>query len=605
MTQGNAREEITTVVEGVRTRVTAQPPEPTLTPVTDVQLAETYYQRQEIVRERRNQMETGLRIVMLVTFGGAAALQLGKDRPPSHYPVTAILVGIAFVAGIQLMRVRRGSTAPDATLVGAVGPMSAIACLAAVARVGVGSVALLPLVLLIHFFGAMDLRARAVTVYLVSAIGYLVLAVLSFAGLLAVLANVYVSDLPAPRSMIAMVVFAELTFAFTFIHARKSRGTTLQAMADLEAARGEIQKRGALLDEARLELARALGGAKVGRFTGYDVGPYAVHEVLGRGGMGDVYRAEQKNTGQPVALKVLHTHLQENVDHLKRFLHEAKICGDLDSPHIVKILDTGTASDGSPYIAMELLEGNDLASVLRDAGACSLDEVSTLVGDVCRALTVAHEAGIVHRDIKPQNLFQTTSGVWKVLDFGISKAANLAVTMTHQNVVGTPGYMSPEQASSRSVDPRSDVFSFGAVIYRALTGKPAFSGASIPVVIHSVITDMPQRPTSLVSASPDVDLVLALALAKDREQRFATAADLADAFARAVHGQLDHASRTRARAVLKERPWRISAETDMSGRSDPPMAGRSEPPKGPGFSQPPKGSRSERPNARWSNPPRA
>jgi eukaryotic-like serine/threonine-protein kinase len=492
---------------------------------------------------------------MMLTLGGAVFLQFGKERPPSHYPVTAVLASIALIAAIQTVRLRRRTTTPDTMLVGAVGPLAAVACLAAVARVGILSIVVMPLATLVYFFGAMDLRARAWTVYLVSAFGYLALFVMGLSGWLPALANFRIADMPATRSAVLPFVFAELVLGLTFFHARKSRANTLQAMAALEAARGEIHKREALLDEARLDLARALGAGRVGRFTGYDIEAYAVHEVLGRGGMGEVYLAERRDTHQRVALKVLH-----------------EVSSSLDSPHIVRVLETGAAHDGSPYIAMELLEGKDLATILREQGSCSLDEVQKLVGDVCRALSVAHAASIVHRDIKPQNLFLSTTGEWKVLDFGISKMTKLAVTMTHQALIGTPGYMSPEQATGRRVDPRSDIFSLGAVVYRAVTGKPAFSGSSVPAVMNQVLTEMPERPSTVASVTHDIDYVIAVALAKDRDQRFQTAAEFTEALAEAVKAELRHDYRARARAILKERPWRILGQKDRGGFSEPPPA---------------------------------
>src|SRR5262249_15925656 len=152
-------------------------------------------------------------------------------------------------------------------------------------------------------------------------------------------------------------------------------------------------------------------------------------------------------------------------------------------PNLVEVLETGQAPDGSPYIVMELLDGQDLGAILRDQTSLPLSEVVNLVEQVAQGLTVLHQAGVVHRDLKPQNLFRVLGRppIWKILDYGVSKVTGEG-TMTENQLVGTPGYMSPEQVEGEHVDLRADVFSLGAVAYRAITGRRPFSGTDTATI---------------------------------------------------------------------------------------------------------------------------
>ena len=185
------------------------------------------------------------------------------------------------------------------------------------------------------------------------------------------------------------------------------------------------------------------------------------------------------------------------------------------------IYEVGTlGANGAPYIAMELLRGHDLGWHLRQRGSLPVDEVVSLAEQVGLGLEAARAAGIVHRDLKPQNVFlaqqHAAAPAWKILDFGVSRLAGTTGTLTMDQIVGTPGYMSPEQAGGREATHRSDIFSFGAVVYRALTGQPAFSGPDTPQVLYQVVYRNPPRPSLLMPGLPtDLDIVLAIAMAKD------------------------------------------------------------------------------------------
>ena len=183
----------------------------------------------------------------------------------------------------------------------------------------------------------------------------------------------------------------------------------------------------------------------------------------------------------------------------------------------------------------------------------------TLVDHVADALTEAAAAEIVHRDLKPQNLFAATDGassepVWKVLDFGVSKLERSG-TLTHGHIVGTPGYMAPEQARGGDVGPVADVFSLAVIAYRSLTGRPAFSGRELPRVLFDVCYTQPMQPSKLLPLPDDVERVLALGLAKDPNERIATAAQLAVGLRAAFEGGLDATFRRRADALLARAPW--------------------------------------------------
>lgn len=260
-------------------------------------------------------------------------------------------------------------------------------------------------------------------------------------------------------------------------------------------------------------------------------------------------------------MKVLHSSVLGEPTHVERFFREARVSSGLSSPHVVKVLDSGYAADGTPYLAMELLQGADLSRLLRERSRMSSSEVLELVSHASHALTTAHEAGIVHRDLKPQNLFLAEDAangpaLWRVLDFGISKIAEAGGTLTHGGaVVGTPRYMSPEQARGHAVDRRSDVFSLGVVTYRVLTGRPPFAGHDSMATMYQIMHVQPANPDDFMTEHGDVELALALVLAKDRARRFQTVAEFSHALAAAVRGELEPRLRDAARELLANEPW--------------------------------------------------
>jgi serine/threonine-protein kinase len=237
---------------------------------------------------------------------------------------------------------------------------------------------------------------------------------------------------------------------------------------------------------------------------------YRIERVLGEGGMGRVVAATHLGLEQQVAIKFLHASAMRNPEVVERFQREAKVAAKVSSEHIARVTDVGTVNN-VPYIVMEHLEGSDLGDLIEREGKLPIEEACEITLQACEALAEVHAAGIVHRDLKPSNLFITRradgSPCLKLLDFGISKltatsddsGGDPALTQT-TTIMGSPSYMSPEQLkSTKEVDARTDVWSLGAVLYEALTGKPAFRGETVPQVCAMIAADDPRRSFSPAS----------------------------------------------------------------------------------------------------------
>ena len=273
--------------------------------------------------------------------------------------------------------------------------------------------------------------------------------------------------------------------------------------------------------------------------SGTTLGPYEIVSQIGEGGMGEVYRARDTKLGRDVAIKVLPAAVSEDMDRLRRFEQEAQAAGALNHPNILVIYHIGT-HDGAPYIVSELLEGQTLRERMNGT-ALSQRKALDIGFQIARGLAAAHEKGIVHRDIKPDNIFITNDGRAKILDFGLAKlsAENLAsesqtevptrkVNTDPGTVMGTVGYMSPEQLRGKHADARSDIFSFGAVFYEMLSGKRAFHRDSMPETMSAILKeDPPDLSTTNQTVSPALERVVHHCLEKNPEQRFHSASDLA------------------------------------------------------------------------------
>ena len=266
---------------------------------------------------------------------------------------------------------------------------------------------------------------------------------------------------------------------------------------------------------------------------------YELLAVLGTGGMGEVYKARDLRLDRFVAVKVITSARDLDPESRARFDREARSLAALSHPNICQIFHYGDA-DGTPFLVMEYLEGETLAERLKDRGALTLDEVLRDGAQLASALEVAHRAGIVHRDLKPDNIMLTPGGL-KLLDLGIAKRVASAAdapaggttraTLTALGVIsGTLTYMAPEQMEGKSADARSDIFSFGAVLYEMATGRRAFHGSSQAAIIASIMTGQPPRASSLNAAVPaGLDALLEKCLEKNPTNRFQHAADLREA----------------------------------------------------------------------------
>ncbi|MBN1654063.1 MAG: protein kinase [Deltaproteobacteria bacterium] len=368
-------------------------------------------------------------------------------------------------------------------------------------------------------------------------------------------------DVGLPHRLFAIVGIA-LVLCFTLWLARVARSSMYQAIRQSNEMLLVAQQRGALLAEAQNQLDHALRLAigKPGRYTGSMAGPYQLGTIIGVGAMGEVYEAENIETRKPAAVKLLQADAMDDQKLFERFVRESDIGRQLVHPNLVEVYEVGKLADDSPFISMERLEGEDLGAVLRKDDHLSLKEVVALAEDMAEGLQYAHEAGVIHRDLKPYNIFRARDEngktSWKILDFGVSKLRDSGKTLTREGAVGTPRYMSPEQAKNTNVDSRSDIFAMAAVIYRVLTGRPAFSGQSTPQIMFDIVYRNPERPSTATRGIPrEVDQVLAIGLAKDRTKRFTTALEFATALKAASKRKLSPELRELADKIIEQHPW--------------------------------------------------
>jgi serine/threonine-protein kinase len=409
----------------------------------------------------------------------------------------------------------------------------------------------------IYFFALGQSLRATLAMIAIGVIGHLVLAILVMTAVMPDIGVIKTTQMPMREQIISQITI-QLLYASALFFGRRSRRATMDAVERLDRAVRAISMREALLAEVRQELDRALKVGGPGRYTEQEVGSYRLGNLIGRGGMGEVYEAKSVHDSSEAAVKLLHPSTLADPHAVKRFLREAEVAARLESDNLCSVFEVGMTAGEIPFIAMERLRGFDLAHHLRRSRRLSLAQTVSLVKQIAAGLAVAHKTGVVHRDIKPHNLFLSELQgrfTWKLLDFGVSKMAGGGGTLTAGHVVGTPGYMSPEQARGEDVDLRTDVYAMTTIAYRCLTGHPAFTGKDVPTTLYDVVYKMPTRPSVLTELPEDVDRVLAIGMAKDRADRFGTPAELAAAMALAADSQLDAGTRARADALVARHAW--------------------------------------------------
>ncbi len=274
-------------------------------------------------------------------------------------------------------------------------------------------------------------------------------------------------------------------------------------------------------------------------FIGKTLGQtYKIVRVIGEGGMGRVYEATHTRIpGKRFAIKVLHPEYGRQPDVLSRFQREATTAASIRSPYVVDVYDIDKTSDGRPYIVGEFLEGKEFASYLEQTGKMPVSSAVHIVRQVCKALTEAHRMGVVHRDMKPENVFLTgdlEQPIAKVIDFGISKTDDGPKTQLTKTgmIMGTPSYMAPEQARGERVDHRADIYAVGAILYCALTGKRPFDRGDPTATLTAVLTEEPARPRSIEASIPvALEMVIQKAMSKEPVDRYQSIADFDAALA--------------------------------------------------------------------------
>lgn len=266
-----------------------------------------------------------------------------------------------------------------------------------------------------------------------------------------------------------------------------------------------------------------------GSLVGKEIANYRIEKLLGAGGMGEVYLAHERKLNRMVALKILPWHLSADSERHDRFQREARALSSLNHPNLITIYEVGEAN-GLHFIAMELVEGETLSSLRQ---SLTLKQTLSIVGQVAEALWTAHQAGVVHRDIKTDNIMFRSDGYVKVLDFGLVKLTELAADTSRNNAdtregvaMGTLAYMSPEQAAGEPVDQRTDIWSLGVVLYELVSGKKPFKGQTRQSTINAILSADPEPVTSIDESLPsELNLILDKALEKDRDLRYQTASD--------------------------------------------------------------------------------
>ncbi len=509
--------------------------------------------REEVARMLvLNRVMRWLSVFMLATmpfFGGTSLLR--------YLLIAGLAVGIPGGFAFDYLIKRKGGVTKE-TLVGAALAIG-VNLYIGILYFGVFSGATAIVVLGLFIASRTEYQEVGFVLYLLYAVAQGVFGTLIIFGMMEDPGIMQMTDRPLFESLVVLILIEGMYLA-GYLLGRATRKITLHAMNEAEEARRKVGQRDALLREARQDLDHALQqvGAP-GHYTEQHIGPFILGIVIGRGGMAEVYEAQNIETGEQAAVKLLHQNLLIQPKSVTRFLREAKAASALNTPHVARILAASEPMDPLPYLAMERLHGHDLAHYLRHKPVMSMKKLLELVEQIAKVVDLANDAGIVHRDLKPQNIFlaEQPSGkaIWKVLDFGVSQLSEGSGTLTQGSIVGTPSYMSPEQARGTKVDQRTDIHALAAITYRCLTGRPPFTGNDIPSVMYAAVHSMPEAPSVMADVPQEVDAVVAVGLAKRAEDRFESAADFSFKLQRAAIGELHISLRKHADELLAELPW--------------------------------------------------
>ena len=525
------------------------------TPTIGLTTAADALRDEELERTRRF-----IRIGWLVAaFAIAAVVRMPGDPGLAKLLIGAI-AGTA-VASVALERVLARANVVKGALMTAL----AVLCLGcgalAILYTGTFGGAPLMIVLGIYFFCRTERRSAAILVYAIAAVTHAVISALVISGTIDEPGFAPVKPTVSVQAQIAGQLCTQFGYIMAYWLARSTRAASLHALGELQRATRLAAARAAQLDELRDDLDRALKVGGRGRFTGTVVGSWELGIVLGRGGMGEVYEAVHVDDQRPAAVKLLRRELMLDKAHVERFLREVRAASALASRHVSQIFEASQPEDLVAFLAMERLRGETLGAILRGGRVLDRVAVGELVAQLAGVLELARKAGMVHRDLKPHNVFRTDDGTWKLLDFGVAVLADTTGTLTGGGVIGTPGYMAPEQARGESVDHRADLYALGAIVYRCLTGRVPFAGNDMPSVLYAMVHDAPVRPTALARLPEDIDRFLAISLAKKTADRFQTAAELSDALGQAFQNRLVPSWRVAGEALIKHQPWReVDAE---------------------------------------------
>lgn len=495
-------------------------------------------------------------VLGLCLFGNAILLVIGRNR----IPLLVGLVSMTCIAALAMLQRAIARRREDETvywpwiLVGALsaGPAYAFGLHSAFACV---------IAALLFFGGAFRAAAgaqrvgRRLPVYLAVALTHALVFSLVWSGLLPDDGNQPIlSPGHAPLEPLVLHVLLQLTFAAAFVGGWSIDARLEIALREAATAEAALRSSTEVLRRTDAEIASTLSETGRGLFTGQRVGGYVAGRLIASGSQGDVYEASRLGDGGRVALKLVRWDRARDRLASEILAQEARALARISSPAVARFLEAGVDHD-LPFVAMELIDGESLAEVLRARGRLPDEELAVLVRDLVRGVRDVHDAGLIHRDVKPHNVVRVPepddgAPRWKLVDFGLAHGPSASVAAG-----GTPAYVAPEQALGERVDPRADLYSTCLVVYRALTGRPAFLGHDAIEIASRARRSGPPRPGSFVSVRPELELVLRVGLAAEPALRFATARELGAALARALEGEITDAHRARGEALLATSPW--------------------------------------------------